>query len=128
MSAMAPKLLMIDDHTGITKVVGLVAVALGMEYKALNVSVFATETFIDYRPDIVIIDMHMPEKDGIDVLDEVMTTGIPTQIVLTSGYGEGLLRLGESIVKFHGTKDVRACRQLAGFRWHAPPAVFWLGR
>jgi CheY-like chemotaxis protein len=55
-----------------------------------------------YKPDVVTIDMVMPDKDGIDVLQEIMLTGIPTQVVLTSGYSEAYLRLAEGVAKLHG--------------------------
>jgi two-component system alkaline phosphatase synthesis response regulator PhoP len=99
---MAKKLLMIDDQPSITRIVGFVARELGIEFKAINDSLAATEVFLEYRPDIVIIDMIMPEKDGLDVLNEILTTGIPTQIVLTSGFGDGFLRLGTDLAAFHG--------------------------
>jgi DNA-binding NtrC family response regulator len=101
---MAKKVLMIDDQVGITAVVGFVARKLGMEFKAIHSSLAAVEVFVEYRPDILIIDMIMPEKDGLDVLNEILTTGIPTQVVLTSGFGDGFLRLGTGLAAFHGTQ------------------------
>jgi two-component system, OmpR family, response regulator ResD len=101
---MAKKLLIIDDQAGITRIVGLVARELGIECRAINDSLVATEVFLEYRPDIALIDMIMPEKDGLDVLNEILTTGIPTQIVLTSGFGDGFLRLGTGLAAFHGTQ------------------------
>lgn len=98
---MPKKLLIVDDQPGITKVVGLIARQLGLEFKALNNSEHATEAFIDFRPDILMLDMIMPEKDGIDVLNEILLTGIPARIVLTSGYSDAYLRLGEGVAKFH---------------------------
>ena len=77
-----------------------------MEFRALNTSLTATEVFIDYQPNIVIIDMIMPDKDGIDILNEIMLTGIPTRFVVTSGHGETYLRLAESVAKFHGDERV----------------------
>ena len=74
---MAKKVLMIDDQVGITAVVGFVARKLGMEFKAIHSSLAAVEVFVEYRPDILIIDMIMPEKDGLDVLNEILTTGNP---------------------------------------------------
>jgi CheY-like chemotaxis protein len=103
---MGKKLLMIDDDAGIARVVGLVARELGMEFQATNTPVTAAEVFADYRPDIVIIDMIMTEKDGIDVLTEILAAGIPTKIVLTSGYGDAYLRLATGVAKFHGTERV----------------------
>jgi CheY-like chemotaxis protein len=98
---MPKKLLIVDDQPGITKVVGLIARQLGLEFKALNNSEHATEEFIEFRPDILMLDMIMPEKDGIDVLNEILLTGIPAHIVLTSGYSDAYLRLGEGVAKFH---------------------------
>ena len=103
---MPKKLLIIDDQAGITKVVGLIAEQLGMEFKALNSSAAATETFISYRPDVVMLDMIMPEKDGIDVLNEILLTGIRSRIVLTSGFSDAYLRLAEGVAKFHDTDQV----------------------
>jgi two-component system response regulator MtrA len=103
---MAKRLLIVDDQAGITKVVGLIAKQLGMEFKALNSSLSATEEFIEFRPDVLILDMIMPEKDGIDVLNEVLLSGIPTRIVLTSGYSDAYLRLAEGVAKFHDSAQV----------------------
>jgi DNA-binding NtrC family response regulator len=108
---MPKKLLIIDDQTGITKVVGLIAQQLGIECKALNSSVTATETFISYRPDVVILDMIMPEKDGIDVLNEILLTGINTKIILTSGFSDAYLRLAEGVAKFHDNDQVSVLRK-----------------
>ena len=108
---MTKKLLIIDDQTGITKVVGLIARQLGLDFKALNSSATATEEFIEYRPDILILDMIMPEKDGIDVLNEVLLTGLPVKIVLTSGFSDSYLRLAEGVAKFHENPNVSVLRK-----------------
>jgi CheY-like chemotaxis protein len=108
---MAKKLLIIDDQAGIAKVVSLIAEQLGLEVKALNSSVLATETFLEYRPDIVILDMIMPEKDGIDVLNEILLTGVPARIVLTSGFSNAYLRLAEGVAKFHDSDKVSVLKK-----------------
>jgi CheY-like chemotaxis protein len=108
---MAAKLLNIDDEVGLTKVVGLIAEQLGMDFRALDSSLGAIEMFLDYKPDVVMLDMIMPGKDGIDVLDEIMRTGIPTQIVLTSGYSDAFLKLGQGVAKFHGVEGIRILKK-----------------
>ena len=64
---MPKKLLVIDDQTGITKVVEMIARQLGLNARSINNSALATETFIAFEPDVLMLDMIMPEKDGIDV-------------------------------------------------------------
>jgi DNA-binding NtrC family response regulator len=103
---MATKVLIIDDDAGFIHVVGAIARQLGMEVRTLNDPLGATQVFSDYRPDVLMLDMIMPEKDGIDVLNEILSIGIPVQIVLTSGFGDTYLRLAESVAQYHGIKRV----------------------
>lgn len=103
---MAKKLMMIDDQVGITQIVERAARQLGMEFRAVNDPLAATQAFIDFRPDVVILDMIMPYKDGIDVLNEILATGISVRVVLTSGFGEGYLRLAQGVGRFHNADRV----------------------
>ena len=108
---MAKKLLVIDDQTGITKVVELIARQLGLTVRSLNSSAEATETFIAFQPDVLMLDMIMPEKDGIDVLNEILLTGIPVKVVLTSGFSDSYLRLAEGVARFHENPNVSVLRK-----------------
>jgi DNA-binding NtrC family response regulator len=109
--SMSKKLLVIDDQTGITKVVEMIARQLGLNARSLNSSAQATETFIAFQPDVVMLDMIMPEKDGIDVLNEVLLTGIPVKIILTSGFSDAYLRLAAGVAKFHDNENVSILRK-----------------
>ena len=108
---MAKKLLVIDDQSGITKVVEMIARQLGLQTRALNSSAEATETFIAFQPDVLMLDMIMPEKDGIDVLNEILLTGIPVKVVLTSGFSDSYLRLAEGVARFHENPNVSILRK-----------------
>jgi two-component system response regulator MtrA len=108
---MAKKLLVIDDQSGITKVVELIAKELGLNTRSLNNSSEATEVFIAFKPDVVMLDMIMPEKDGIDVLNEILLTGIPVKVILTSGFSDSFLRLAEGVAKFHANDQVSILRK-----------------
>jgi CheY-like chemotaxis protein len=108
---MAKKLLVVDDQSGITRVVEMIARQLGLNVRSLNSSAQATETFIAFKPDILMLDMIMPEKDGIDVLNEILLTGYPVKIVLTSGFSDSFLRLAEGVAKFHDNPNVSVLRK-----------------
>ena len=108
---MAKKLLVVDDQSGITRVVEMIARQLGLNVRSLNSSAQATETFIAFKPDILMLDMIMPEKDGIDVLNEILLTGYPVKVVLTSGFSESYLRLAEGVAKFHDNPNVSVLRK-----------------
>ena len=50
------------------------------------------------------VDAH--DQDGVDVLNEILLTGVKTQIILTSGFSEAYLRLAESVARFHDSNDI----------------------
>ncbi|HEX5325928.1 MAG TPA: response regulator [Acetobacteraceae bacterium] len=101
---MGKRLLVIDDEPGVANVIALVAGGLGFVVRVVNCPIRAIDAFIDFRPDLVILDMIMPEKDGIDVLNELLLTGLGCRIVLTSGLSEAYLRLAEGIARFHASE------------------------
>lgn len=113
---MTKKLLIIDDQQGVARVIGLVAAGLGYETRALTCPTQAVDAFIDFRPDVVILDMIMPGKDGIDVLNEILLTGFQSRIVLTSGFSDSYLRLAEGVARFHANDDIAVLRK--PFRRH----------
>jgi CheY-like chemotaxis protein len=115
-TSMRKKLLIVDDQVGMTQVVAMVAGQLGFEVEVLNTALNVVDTFLQFRPDIVILDMIMPEKDGIDVLHEILLTGVDTKIVLTSGLSEAYLRLAEGVAQFHDVRNVSILRK--PFRRH----------
>ena len=89
----------------------MIARQLGLNARSLNSSAQATETFIAFQPDVVMLDMIMPEKDGIDVLNEILLTGIPVKVVLTSGFSDSYLRLAEGVARFHENPNVSILRK-----------------
>ncbi len=99
---MPKKLLIVDDQPGTTKIVGIIAQRLGLEFKAVHDPCLAVAEFIAYRPDILILDMIMPELDGIDILNDVLLTGFPASIVLSSGYGDAYMALAAGVARYHG--------------------------
>jgi DNA-binding NtrC family response regulator len=100
------KLLIVDDDAGLTKAYARIGTDAGFEVRVVNDPLKATEAFLAFKPDIAVIDMIMPEKDGIDVLNEMLLTGVPTRFIVTSGYGDAMLRLAEGVAKFHSSGRV----------------------
>lgn len=103
----AKKLLIVDDHTGITRTIQIVAESLGFECRPAHCWEDAIAAFKSFRPDILLLDMMMPEKDGLDVLADILRTDIPTRFILTSGYGDGFLKLGERAIALQRAESVR---------------------
>jgi len=105
------KLLIVDDDAGLTKAYARIGTEAGHEVRVVNDPLKATEVFLEFKPDVVVIDMIMPEKDGIDVLNEMLLTGEPARIIVTSGYGDAMLRLAKGLADFHASGRVSVLKK-----------------
>ena len=105
------KLLIIDDNVDLAKIYAQIGAQVGFEVQAVNDPLLATEAFLAFKPDVVMIDMIMPEKDGIDVLNEILSSGEPARIIVSSGYGDAMLRLAKGVGAFHGSDRVSVLKK-----------------
>jgi len=105
------KLLIVDDDAGLAKAYARIGAEAGFEVSVVNDPLKATEVFLELKPDVVVIDMIMPEKDGIDLLDEMLLTGVPSKFIVMSGYGDAYLRLAQGVAAFHGSEQLAILRK-----------------
>ncbi len=68
---MAGRILLIDDNVGLTTLVSRALQKYGYEVTAENDSLRALDTIRRLRPELIVLDVMMPEKDGGDVLAEL---------------------------------------------------------
>ena len=108
---MSKRILIVDDQVGLTRVIGMVAKQAGFEPMIVNAPQDAIQAFLDFRPQFVMVDMIMPEMDGIDVMNQILLTQEPTRVILTSGYGNAYLRLGKAVAEFHDMSKVSVLRK-----------------
>jgi two-component system chemotaxis response regulator CheY len=98
---MEKRLLVVDDDPRLTSIVALTAATLGFVVTQVNDPMQALDAFVACKPHVVVIDIFMPEKDGIELLNEILLTGIPTNVVLTTGNGDDLLEIAHDAMRFH---------------------------
>jgi DNA-binding NtrC family response regulator len=103
---MPKKLLIVDDEKSITKIIDKVASELGFEVRTLNDATTAFEVFEVFQPDILMLDLMMPDVDGIDVLNQVLAAGTGARLIVMSGYGKSYLQLGKAVAVFHEHPDI----------------------
>lgn len=116
---MAIKLLVTDDEDGIrrgvAKYIELHTSRFERIYEAEN-GQEAIELMLKYHPEVLLLDVQMPLKNGIDVMKEAERVGLHPIVVILSGYDEfayaqQALRLGarEYLLKPVRASDILSC-------------------
>lgn len=69
------KILIVDDDHGFTEMVKLVLEATGnYGVRVENSADQAIDTALDYKPDLILMDIIMPDKEGPDVANQIRNT------------------------------------------------------
>ena len=80
-----PLLLLVDDDAQIRQLLGEVGVREGFEVLEAADGSAALEMLQRRHMDLVLLDLHMPRVNGLEVLRSVRTSGSSSQIALMSG-------------------------------------------
>lgn len=90
-SCLGMKLLIADDEdiirNGLAKYIRLHTDRFDKIYLAEN-GLIAIETIFRHEPDLMLLDVQMPNKNGIDVMQETQRAGIMPVTIILSGYDE----------------------------------------
>ncbi len=78
------RVLVVDDDAALAEMLTLVLRTEGFESRVCPTGDRALAAFRDYRPDVVLLDLMLPGKDGIDVCKEIRAeSGVPI-VMLTA--------------------------------------------
>ena len=64
---MKPRILVVDDDTALAEMLTIVLRQEGFESRMVTRGDLALDEFRAFRPDVVLLDLMLPGKDGIDV-------------------------------------------------------------
>jgi len=108
-----PRLLAIDDHRDSAELIVRVAEKLGFEAKAASTPDVLRAQLATWRPDIVTVDLCMPEEDGFEVFVLLGNLGFTGRVIIISGRDEWLRKSATVLATARGL-------QIAG---HLPKPV-----
>lgn len=81
------KVLVVDDSALMRRLLGGVLGGAGFEVQAARNGVEGVQQLVDWRPDVVTLDINMPEMDGLTALS-LMMQARPTPVVMVSSLTE----------------------------------------
>lgn len=78
------KILVVDDDENICEVMKMYLESSGYDTKLCHDGKEAQEVFLEYKPDLVLLDIMLPHVDGIDVLKWIRRDGETPVIMITA--------------------------------------------
>ncbi|MDP3967368.1 MAG: MtrAB system response regulator MtrA [Nocardioides sp.] len=80
------KVLVVDDDASLAEMLSLVLRTEGFDSRVCSTGDRALADVRDYRPDVVLLDLMLPGKDGIDVCKEIRAeSGVPIVMLTAKG-------------------------------------------
>jgi FixJ family two-component response regulator len=96
----AKRLLIVDDEADFAASVRRVAEKLGFDVKVTQDGRDFKQVYKGFAPTVVILDMIMPEVDGIELVEWLASVGCTARIIIISGftpiYAKNAVVLGEA--------------------------------
>lgn len=78
--------LVVDDDASLAEMLSIVLRQEGFDSRIVGRGDAALDAFRDYRPDLVLLDLMLPGKDGIDVCKEIRAeSGVPIVMLTAKG-------------------------------------------
>ncbi len=81
---MSKKILIVDDDPHILEVTQFALEKAGMATTSASDGAVALEVFAQYKPDLIVLDINLPEMDGLDVCKEIRKTSDVPVLFLSS--------------------------------------------
>lgn len=80
------RVLVVDDDASLAEMLTIVLRQEGFDGRVVTRGDQAVEAFHDFRPDVVLLDLMLPGKDGIDVCKEIRAeSGVPIVMLTAKG-------------------------------------------
>ena len=102
--------LVVDDEEEILKAMQNLLDGLGYQSAVATSGKEALDKYAAMKPEVVLMDINMPEMDGVNCAEKIFDLNPDAKIAFLSGYGvEGLDELGDRIkasIKTYLTKPV----------------------
>lgn len=83
----------VDDDKSVRKALRRLLRAAQLEAEAFPSGVAFIQSLGRLLPDCVILDLHMPDMNGLDVQRHIVSTGLALPVVIITGHDEPTARL-----------------------------------
>jgi len=101
------RLLVVDDEPGFVRLVERVAADLDYQVTTANRGSQFRALHDEIQPDVVILDIVMPEVDGIELVQWLAERGTKAEVILVTGYNPSYAEAAKILADVKGLVSVR---------------------
>jgi DNA-binding response OmpR family regulator len=105
---MSGRLLVIDDEPDIASFIGQVAEEMGYEVRITSDPEDFKQLYVSFGPTVIILDVVMPEVDGIELVKWLGEQNCDSRILVVSGYAERYLDNTKTLGEAFGLSSITA--------------------
>ncbi len=96
------RILIVDDDESLRETMRIILAAAGHEVAEEADGRLVEQTAVAWRPDLIVIDLRMPGRDGLETIQGLRSSGVQTPIIAMTGVAPDLFdaatRLGAGAV------------------------------
>lgn len=78
--------LLIDDDRNIVQTLEIYLEEKGLAVMTAGSALEGISSFLELKPDLVLLDLRLPDHDGLEVLRQIVASAIPTQVIVMTAY------------------------------------------
>lgn len=95
-------LLIVDDEPDITRLIEIAARELGYDVLAINDTDLFEKSIQQFNPTIIMLDIAMPGRDGVELIGHLSAGGYQGKIVVMSGSHPSYIQMSSTIATVRG--------------------------
>jgi DNA-binding NtrC family response regulator len=102
--ALAKRLLAVDDNADSAELVARLAAKGGYEVRSLTDPRSLRAVLEDWKPQVITLDLCMPEEDGISIFATLHEAGFQGELVIISGQDDWLRKTASRLASARGLR------------------------
>jgi|LGVC01.1.fsa_nt_gb EAL domain-containing protein (putative c-di-GMP-specific phosphodiesterase class I) len=107
-----PTIYLLDDEEALVELHSEIAELAGFNAQGYTRALQFFEQVVDFETgSVMVLDLHMPEMDGIEVMRRLAQMPNTPALILISGHDAGVLRSAEKLCRAHGLEVIGSFRK-----------------
>ena len=108
---MSTSLLAVDDEQGVLEIVRYAGEEAGCDVRLAGTAKQFMTSLQAQHPDVIVMDIIMPEMDGLELLAWLSKEGCHAPVILVSGYDEMYLTTAKEFASLQDQREIRTIRK-----------------